>query len=187
MAAALDDFPLTEDEDGVCMADGGKTMGDDKAGPTDHEPFEGLVDQALTFGVESGSGFVEQEDFRISEDGAGDGDALALTTGELGAARTDEGFKAFWERRNEVEGIRLCGCGVDFFNCGTGFSVFDIFANAAAEEEDFLGDNRDLGAKGTEGKAGSELIVEVDCACLGFVEAKDEREDGGFPGTRWTD
>ena len=40
----------------------------------------------LGLGVESGGGFVEEEDGGVADEGAGDGDALSLAHGEGGAA-----------------------------------------------------------------------------------------------------
>ena len=95
MRSLLDDPTLGEDEDTVGVADGGEAVGDDEGGATLHEALEGFVDEALGLAVEGGGGFVEEEDFRICEDGAGNGDALALAARELGAARTYEGGVAF--------------------------------------------------------------------------------------------
>ena len=107
VAAAFHDPAVVENEDAVGMADGGETVGDDQAGAAVHEPFERFVDEALALGIEGGGGLVEQENARIGEDGAGDGDALALAAGELGAARADEGFVTLRQGGDEVVGVRL--------------------------------------------------------------------------------
>ena len=44
------------------------------------------LDLGLALGVEGAGGFVEQQDRRVFQEGAGDGDALALTAGK-GARR----------------------------------------------------------------------------------------------------
>ena len=41
-------------------------------------PVERLLHQDFIFRVERGSGFVQQQDRRVLENGAGDGEALAL-------------------------------------------------------------------------------------------------------------
>ena len=83
VGAAFDDFPLAEDEDGVGVADGGKAVGDDETGAAFHETFECFIDKPLAFGAKGGGGFVEQEDAGIGQNGAGDGDALALAPDSL--------------------------------------------------------------------------------------------------------
>lgn len=54
---------------------------------------ESLVDERLGFGVECGRGFVENQDVGVLEERTGDGDALLLATGELGAACADGCFE----------------------------------------------------------------------------------------------
>ena len=61
-------------------------MGDDDTGAVFHEASEGVLDEFFRLGVEGGGGFVEDEDGGVFEDGAGDGDALALAAGEFDAA-----------------------------------------------------------------------------------------------------
>ena len=95
MGAAFDDFPLAEDEEGNGVADGEKAVGDDETGAAFHETFECFIDKPLAFGAKGGGGFVEQEDAGIGQNGAGDGDALALAAGQLGAARADDDGEAF--------------------------------------------------------------------------------------------
>lgn len=56
----------------------------------------GLYD-ALGCGIECRGSFVEEEDFGVAEEGAGDGDALALAAGEEGAFCADEGVEGVGE------------------------------------------------------------------------------------------
>ena len=43
-----------------------------------HQAIERLLHQRLAFGIERRGRLVEQQDRRVLQDGAGDGDALAL-------------------------------------------------------------------------------------------------------------
>jgi hypothetical protein len=53
-------------------------MSDDKGSASDHEVGESFLHIHFGFGVQLGSGFIQNQDGRILEDGAGDGDALPL-------------------------------------------------------------------------------------------------------------
>ncbi len=55
-----------------------------------HEVRERILDRRLGLAVERRRGFIEQQDRRVLEKCARDGDALALTAGELEAAIADE-------------------------------------------------------------------------------------------------
>jgi hypothetical protein len=66
--------------------DGGKAVRNDDAGAARDEVIERVLDEALAFGVEAGGGLVEDEDGGVLDDGAGDGEALALAAGKACAA-----------------------------------------------------------------------------------------------------
>src|SRR4051812_19377392 len=90
VGALLEYAALLEDEDEVGLAHGREAMRDDERGLALHELVQGLRDDLLGAGVEGGSGLVEDEDARVAEDGAGDGDTLFLPHGELDAALADD-------------------------------------------------------------------------------------------------
>ena len=56
-------------------------MGDDQRGAAASDAVELVLDIPLGVAVERRSGFVEQQDRRAFEDGAGDGDALFFAAG----------------------------------------------------------------------------------------------------------
>ncbi len=55
---------------------------------------EGRLHDLFGFAVERGRRFVEEENFRVAEESAGDGDALLLTAGEHAAFAADDGGEA---------------------------------------------------------------------------------------------
>ena len=64
-------------------------MGEDQRRAALHQPVERLLDHRLVFGVDRGQRLVEHQDRRVAQQGAGDGDALALAAGEADAALAD--------------------------------------------------------------------------------------------------
>jgi hypothetical protein len=88
--ALFDDLAVFEHDDAICVGDGAQSMGDDEAGAAGHEVLQAPLDEPLALGVEIAGRFIENEDARVGEDRAGDGDALALTAAELDAALADE-------------------------------------------------------------------------------------------------
>ena len=91
MSAAFDDAAGFDDQNLIGAADGGEAMRDDERGAAAHQVREAFLDHGFGFGIEAGGGFVENQDARIGEDGAGDGDALALAAGKFHAALADDG------------------------------------------------------------------------------------------------
>ena len=64
--------------------------------------------------IECRSGFVQNQDGRVLEHGAGNGDALFLAAGELEAAFAHGGIPAFGQRFDEMQDVRGA-CGLDHF------------------------------------------------------------------------
>jgi L-ascorbate metabolism protein UlaG (beta-lactamase superfamily) len=86
MASAFHDASAFQDEDLVGVPYGGEPVGDDEAGPVFHEAVEGLLDQPFGGVVHAGGGLVEDEDGRVFEQGAGDGEALFFADAEFDSA-----------------------------------------------------------------------------------------------------
>src|SRR6185437_6516787 len=99
--AVLDGAAGLQDDDAVEVAHGGEPVGDGDHGAAAHQAGERLADDFLGFTVERRGGFVEQEERRVLEEGAGDGDALALAAGELDAAVADDGAHALRQLLDE--------------------------------------------------------------------------------------
>ena len=83
-------------DDDVAALDCAEAVRDGDRGVVAFEQLgEGLVDEGFGFGVEGGGRFVEDQDVGVFEQGAGDGDALLLAAGELGAAGAGGGVETF--------------------------------------------------------------------------------------------
>src|SRR5690606_8375459 len=113
--AVGDDAAGVEDEDARGTADRAETVRDHERGAAAHELVERRLNLRLALAVERAGGFVQDEDGRVLEEGAGDGDALALSAGEGGAALADHGGVAFGQRLDEVGDVRAAGGGADLF------------------------------------------------------------------------
>ena len=182
VGSRLDDAALVDDEDAVGVADGGEAVGDEEGGSSLHEGFEGLLDETLALGIEGAGGFVEDEDGRVAEDGACDGDALALTAGELDAAVADGGLVTLGEGLDEGVGVGETGGLFDLGLGGPGSTVGDVVGDRTTEQEDLLRDERELIAEIGERVVPGVAAVDDDAAPGGIVEAEQEGEQGGFAG-----
>ena len=79
VAAIGDDLPVLDEDDAISQADRREPVGDHERRTTLHEPPERFVDELLDLDVDGAGGIVEDEDWRIDEECASDGDALALS------------------------------------------------------------------------------------------------------------
>ena len=95
MPAGADDAAAVDHDDAVGIDGGGQPMRDHERGAVAHELLERVLHQPLALRIERAGGLVEQQDRRILEDGARDGDALLLAAREPRAALAEEGVVAF--------------------------------------------------------------------------------------------
>src|SRR5215831_4772314 len=87
--AGFADASPFENDDFVGPADSGKAMGDYDHGASVHQIGQRLLYQHFGFGVQMGGGFVEDEDGRVLQKRARDGDALPLAATQTDAAIAD--------------------------------------------------------------------------------------------------
>ena len=80
-------------------------MRDDQRGAADHEVFQRVLHGAFALRVERRGGFIEQQDGRVLEQRAGDGDTLLLAARQAGAAFAKLAGEAFWQGVEEDVGI----------------------------------------------------------------------------------
>ena len=168
MFAAFDDFAVAEDEDFVGFADGAQAVGDDDGRAAFGELFEGGC-------------FVEDEDGRVDDEGAGEGEELALAYGEGAAALVEHVVEGAIEAFDDLVGAD----GAEAFPDAVVADVdaeCDVFADGAGEDDDVLGDEGGAGSEAVEGEVADVAAVDADGALGGVVEAADEVDDGGFTG-----
>ena len=114
------DLLLVEEHHPVGQRDGGQAVGDDEGGPALHEDAQAGVDLLLDLDVDGAGGVVEDQDRRVDQQGAGDGDALALAARERVAALADHGVVAVVEGGDEPVGAGGPGGGLDLVDGGVG-------------------------------------------------------------------
>ena len=102
MGATLDDAAVLHDDDLVGVFDGGEPMRDDQRRAIAHELDQRLLDAPLGFVVERRRGLVEDQDGRVLEQRARDGDALALAARQQRAAIADRGVEALRQLGGEL-------------------------------------------------------------------------------------
>ena len=130
-------------------------------------------------GVEAAGGGVVEDEVGFGDDGAGDGDAAAHASGELGGEFVD-GLTEF----DEVEDLFDAGAGFRFgdvlFVEAVGYVVLD---GEGVEEGGLLKDHADAGAELVEfdlGDGGDLLAEDADGAGVGAEEAVGELHEDGF-------
>ena len=174
MAALFQHTALVEHDDVVRVLDRGQAMRDHQRGAVLHQSLHGFLDQALRFGIQRAGGLVEDQDRRVLEDRARDGDALALATGDQRPALPDRAVQPARQLADELPSVGGARGGDDVLLARVcHLAIGDVFGNGAVENHHVLTDPADLAAQMLELVALQRLPVDQNVAVLGCVEARD--------------
>ena len=127
-------------------------MGDDDGGAVLHQVFQCRLNQPLGFVVQRTGGLIQNQNRRVSQQRAGNGDTLPLPAGKFQAILADFGLQALRHGLNEIPRIRGLG-GTDDFVFGRipRPPVGDILRYRAAEQHHILTDQRNTAAQAFQG------------------------------------
>ena len=166
-----------------------------RAGPVPHANSRAAFHQfvqrglhgAFGFGVERAGGFVEDENRRVLQNRAGDGEPLALAAGERHAFFADDGVKTVRLFHDEIVGVGMARGGDDFIARCTGPAQFDVPADGVVEQDGFLGDDGDLISQIARGDAADVHAADADDAPLRVIKSQEQIGERGFAGAAGAD
>ena len=138
VSAALDDFARLEHEDLIRATDGREAMRDDEGGAPAAQPLEAVLYHRLTFTVEAGRRFVQDQNSRIGQNRTRDADALALSAGQLDAAFTHHRVVLFFEAFDELLAMGDPAGLTDLLARGARARKPDVVGDGAVEKEILL-------------------------------------------------
>src|SRR5579871_213142 len=180
VGAAFDDLSLFDDEDLLGATDSGETVGYDEGCAALHEVAQAVLNHGFGLGVEGAGGLVEDEDAWVGQNGAGDGDALALSAGELDAALAYDGLVLLGEALGKLVYTSDTAGFHELLFGGVGAGEEDVLADGAVEEEGLLQDHAQLLAVAGEADGCEVEAVDQDFAASGGMEGADQRNNCGF-------
>ncbi len=102
MRALLHNLPIVDDHDAVGVGDGTQAMGNHKGGAPLEQARQSKLDDALGLRVHAGGGFVQDQDARVGQQRAREGDQLALSHAEQRAALLHRRVIAVFQRHDEL-------------------------------------------------------------------------------------
>ena len=174
MRPALQDAAGLQHQDLVGVDHGREAVRDDQRGAAGGDALERFLERLLGAAVQGRSGLVEDEDRRVLQEHAGDGDALLLAAGELEAALADRGGVALGQAGDEVVDLGGPGRGLDLGLGGTGAAVGDVLGDGVVEEHGVLRHHADRATQGELRDCAHVLAVDRDPAARDLVEAEQE-------------
>ena len=155
-------------------------MGDDEGGAALGQLVKGPLDFGLGNAVQGGGSFVQDQDRRIFQEDAGNGDALLLPAGEERAPLPHVGVEPVGHSHDIVVDLRLPGGGDHLVGGGAGAAVANVLHNAGGEEEHILLHHANVPAQALLGDVPHIQAVDGDAALRHVVEAGDQVAEGGL-------
>src|SRR5579885_1777357 len=187
VSALLDDATGLQDDDIVGSLDGRETVGDHYGGATAQETAQALLHDQFGHGIDVGCRLVEDEDARIGQQGAGEGDELALAHAQVTPAFANGRIVAVGQLQHQFVQADGAGRLLDLFVCGVQATVANVLADSAGEEELLLQHNADLAAQRTLRHVADIVSIDEDGSLLDVIETRDQAGDCAFARARWAD
>ena len=157
-------------------------MGDDQHRPARNQLAHCTLDQGFVFWVNVGGGFVKNDNRSILQHGAGDGNALPLPAGQMGAAPSHDGVIALLQGTDEIVAPGSFGHGFHLLVGSGGTPHSDVLPHALVKEVVVLGHEGHLVIELGEGNAIQILPAQGDGAGGYIPEPGDQLGDGGLAG-----
>ena len=155
-------------------------MGNDESRPALHQADERGIQLRLCNGIESGHWFIENQDGRVAQNRACQGDALPLAPRKVDSTFAHKRIVAMRQLHDETMGLGSLRCRDDLLKARLGFAVGDVFSNGSAKEDGLLEDHAHLPPKGFQLEAADVLAVDQDPAPPGIKEPQQQIHDGRF-------
>ncbi len=180
MRALGDDPAPVQHHDPVGFLYRGKAMRHDQRGAAFAQSLHRLLHGPLAFGIECRGRLVQQQDRRVAQDGAGDGDALLLPAGQHDATFAHEGIVALRQGAQEI--MRGSGAGGrDHLGLGRlGAAKADVLGGGGGKDHRVLRDHRDGPAEVGAGEGRDIHAVDGDAPLRGIVEPQKKLQDRRF-------
>ena len=159
-------------------------MGDDDGGAVFAQALYRFLHFGLAVVVERRGGLVQNQDWRVFVEGAGDGDALFLPAGKAAALRAEVFVVAVRQFADEFGGVGGLCRKTHFRRIRRRVGVGDVGGDAGREQHRVLRDEGDGAAAVGKADVGEVVSVDVDGARLRRVKTGEEGGDGRFAAAR---
>jgi hypothetical protein len=165
---------LLQSNDPVGEREGGRTVSDQDHRAARQRVGAGGQKGLFAFRVEHRRGLVENQDRRVANEGARQGESLALATRQLYPLVADGGAVTFGKGFDEVSRAGQFGRVADLGVTGIHQPVYDIFAYRAVKQQHLLGHEADLATQAFPRVSLYRLAIDQDLTAVGFEEPQQQ-------------
>src|SRR6266487_6747009 len=140
-----------------------------------------LLDERFRFGIESRGGLVQDQDWRVLEERAGDGEALLFPAGEPESPLADLGLVSPRQPRDELAGEGESGGIFKVSVRGLGSAIAQILCDRAGQQYGLLSDDCDVLAQRSQRHVSEVGPVDGNEAPRKVVKPWQELSQGRLP------
>ena len=178
MRPSFDDSPLVEDQDLIRISYGTKPVRHHDTGAVVEEARESPLYARFGQRVDGAGGFVENENARIGQHGAGEADELTLAEADASAALADLGLKAGGHGLHDITAIEQLGGRDGLRWRGAVFAQHDVVKNRAGKKEVLLKHNTHLTMQPVAVELAYIVTVEKNLTAVRQIELGEQVDDG---------
>ena len=136
------------------------------------------LDRLFGLRIERRRRFVEDQDGRVLQQGAGDGHALLFATRQLQAPLAHHGVVAIWQAFNKIMDRCRFRRRHDGVLAGTGLAVGDVVFDGVVEQDRVLRHDADGGAQRVLRDGPQILAIDGDAAAIDFIKTEQQARQG---------
>src|SRR5580698_8118375 len=187
MRALLRYHTCLEHQDFVSIPNRAEPVGDRHHRSPLHKPLHSLDHKPLRLRVQSRSGLVKDQNWRVANDGAGNADPLPLSSRERKPTLADHGVITVDHAGNKLIGVRELRRFLDFLLGSPQAAVGDVVTYCATKKDRVLKHKTDLAAKGKKLVLTNIDAVDADDSGRWVVKAGNQAHNCGLASTCRTD
>ena len=182
MVALLNDLAVGQKDDIVRMLNGAQSVGNDQHRTDIFHLLQRILDQQLRFRVDICGGLVQDHHAGLVDDGAGKGQQLPLTGGEIVAPFPDHIVQTLLQLVDKAIGIDIAAGLHNLFVGNAFLTQQNIAADIAGKQEYILQHLTEMPAQRGYLDLADINAVDQDLTLLNVVIAADQAENGGLAG-----
>ena len=187
MAALLDNLSVFQHQNRISIADGRQAVSNNQAGASLHQLVQPFLNQYFTACIDVACRLVQDQDTRVGEQHAREGDELALAGRQGRSALLHHRVVPVGQFHDELVRVHGLRRRLDFLVGGVELAVADVLAHVAGEDERVLQHDAHLPAQAFQRDGTHVVAVDRHRAFGDVVETRQQVDDRGFAGTRRTD
>ena len=184
MRALLDDVAGTHDQNQIGVDDGREPVRDHKARAPAHERLHRPADRLLGARVDARGGLVQNEDPRVVEQHARDGEQLALALADVLGVVGNARVVALWERAHKVVDLRGAGRSLHLVARGALAAIGDVLGDRAVKEPRVLQHHTKVPPELAAVHLARVHTIERDAPAVDLVKAHEQVDERGLARAR---